>query len=530
MTNSAQLQREIHDLSFDFDRKYYLERYKDVAAAGIDPIWHYCVSGWQEGRNPSVDFDTLYYLRSNADIADAGINPFWHFVIAGRKEGRNPKPFMAALRHQLGVAWSNAAYRGPADIRLGAPTFINESKLLLSLRGRSRKLVVAFSHDDYIISTGGVQNIIGDECEEFRRQGMDYLHLCPARPKLTLADKGPVDEFLFAARLNGEALGRINGAALGKLVVGLRDAKLPVRWIIHHLMGHSPELIGHLIMNWRGDTPLFWSHDYFAGCSGYTLLRNAIEYCGSPEPTSSACRVCVHGGERAAHRERIAELVRMISPLIISPSQLALEIWRKATNLSELPAQIVSPATLVFGGPKSISPQSSICRIAYIGNPVFHKGWATFENLALTLKDDERYRFFQIGSSGSVPHSITHVEARVTPQDRAAMVAAIVANEIDIVVSWSLWPETFCFTAHEAIAAGTFLVYRRNQGHVDVAASQYAAKASHAVENETDLLSYFRSGRALVDASHASPSIAAMIPSVGSAEVQSDAIDMECVL
>lgn len=82
-----------------FDRDWYLSRYPDVAAAGIDPVLHYLESGWREGRDPSPGFSTASYLRANGDIARAGVNPLLHYLEYGYSEGRHiaelPRPLVA---------------------------------------------------------------------------------------------------------------------------------------------------------------------------------------------------------------------------------------------------------------------------------------------------------------------------------------------------------------------------------------------------------------------------------------------------
>lgn len=40
-----------------FDAQYYLDKYPDVVASGMDPIWHYVRFGEKEGRQPSQFFD-----------------------------------------------------------------------------------------------------------------------------------------------------------------------------------------------------------------------------------------------------------------------------------------------------------------------------------------------------------------------------------------------------------------------------------------------------------------------------------------
>jgi hypothetical protein len=119
-----------------FDPDWYLSRYPDVAAAGIDPVVHYLESGWREGRDPSPRFSTTSYLKANADVAQAALNPLLHYLEFGYSEGRHinelsrpPVPPVPAseqelppaatcvsfpLAVQLPVRWRRAA-------RLGGP-------------------------------------------------------------------------------------------------------------------------------------------------------------------------------------------------------------------------------------------------------------------------------------------------------------------------------------------------------------------------------------------------------------------------
>jgi hypothetical protein len=81
-------QAEVLNQSGLFDQQWYLSRYSDVAAAGVDPTEHYLQFGAAEGRNPSAKFDTVYYLQSNPDVAAAGVNPLLHYIQFGISEGR----------------------------------------------------------------------------------------------------------------------------------------------------------------------------------------------------------------------------------------------------------------------------------------------------------------------------------------------------------------------------------------------------------------------------------------------------------
>ena len=57
-----------------FDPVYYLSTYEDVRVADMDPIRHYLIAGWKEGRNPSANFDTNFYLEQNQDVFMKKVN------------------------------------------------------------------------------------------------------------------------------------------------------------------------------------------------------------------------------------------------------------------------------------------------------------------------------------------------------------------------------------------------------------------------------------------------------------------------
>ncbi|MFK7883161.1 MAG: glycoside hydrolase family 99-like domain-containing protein [Phycisphaerales bacterium] len=75
-----------------FDSGAYLRANPDIAASGVDPVWHYAAMGGVERRATGSGFDTAYYLDSNRDVAESGVHPFEHFLASGLREGRSPSP------------------------------------------------------------------------------------------------------------------------------------------------------------------------------------------------------------------------------------------------------------------------------------------------------------------------------------------------------------------------------------------------------------------------------------------------------
>ena len=70
-----------------FDAAWYLAKYADVKASGIDPLTHYLNWGWKSGYDPGAQFSTNYYLLMHPDAAATGLNPLLHYETVGWKLG-----------------------------------------------------------------------------------------------------------------------------------------------------------------------------------------------------------------------------------------------------------------------------------------------------------------------------------------------------------------------------------------------------------------------------------------------------------
>ena len=84
-----------------FDPAWYLAHYKDVAAAGFDPLRHYAGPGRQEHRAPNPYFAPRWYRR-RAGIADA-TDALLDYAERGEAAGLPPGPL-------FDPAWYRSAY------------------------------------------------------------------------------------------------------------------------------------------------------------------------------------------------------------------------------------------------------------------------------------------------------------------------------------------------------------------------------------------------------------------------------------
>ena len=81
-----------------FDPGFYLHKYPDVAAAGVDPFLHFIKYGAQERRKPHALFDPGYYLLG-CPAANALSDPLIDFLQGSRRPWVNPHPLFDCVSY-----------------------------------------------------------------------------------------------------------------------------------------------------------------------------------------------------------------------------------------------------------------------------------------------------------------------------------------------------------------------------------------------------------------------------------------------
>ena len=87
--------RHVIENSLLFDADWYRATYG--FGEYLDAAAHYLNTGWRDNKNPSPFFSTEDYLRKNPDVAAAKINPLWHFEKYGLHEGRYSAEIRAVM-------------------------------------------------------------------------------------------------------------------------------------------------------------------------------------------------------------------------------------------------------------------------------------------------------------------------------------------------------------------------------------------------------------------------------------------------
>lgn len=461
----------------EFDRDFYLGRYPDVAASGIDPLQHYMTHGWKERRDPAAFFSTGYYLDTYPDVAKAGVNPFSHFIATGRAEGRRA---LHALGHKAEVL---AQLKPMKDRVLSLPqpeapySLLDASAIRSAIEGKlagfRKNLIIAIAHDDYANISGGTQLSIRAEEAAALQDGHFYLGVWPTLPLPCLSME---PDPLVDLRFNGIRLGTARCTALIAAMTACPIDAKRVHLVVHLLLGHDPGKIAELAQTLGLSKAWYWLHDYFGLCQSYTLRRNDLVYCGAPPQSSGACGICVYGQDRPAHLDRVRAVFDALAVTVVSPSEAALDVWKKGADFPVHSTVVHPHGDLVcVPNPKrsakaSAVPTNSIrtepVRLAFLGATVAHKGWDEYLDLATELRGMAGREFHYLGHYDNVPSHVRKTDANVAGGDPDAMLRAVRAAGIDVFVNWSAWPETFSYTTLEAIAAGAVVLTNQISGNV----------------------------------------------------------------
>lgn len=463
---AAALSEQAAVIAPHFDVEHYLSQIPDDARPREPAVAHYLREGWKKGLDPAPDFSTRYYLKANRDVAAAGVNPFWHWVVAGRRERRPALPERSPGADALARLESLDARRA-RWLRTDTPPEPEpedrlRDRIADALSDAPAGLLVAISHDDYRTTPGGVQLCLDIERRAARAAGMTHLAVHPWQPLPTLAAPGA--DILYMLTLDGAPIGACGQDTLARL---MDPTDTTVTLAVHSLLGHDPAAIAALASRPSVGRTLAWLHDHLTLCPGFTLRRNDLGYCGVPAAGSAACGICVYGRERADHLARMRAFFEAAEIEAIAPSEFEAAFWRRESDLPVREVHVWPHIRILCEAqtPDPI-PDDEPLRIAFAGWTASLKGWNEFLDMVRGTDAALPVEFHYFGTGDCTDPRIIRHEVTVRSDAPTCMRDRLAEARIDIVLHWAYWPETFSFTAHEAIAAGTLVVTSPDAGNI----------------------------------------------------------------
>jgi hypothetical protein len=471
------------ELFAQVDSEFYREKYLQDLPKIDDPALYFFEIGWTLGHQPNQWFDTDFYLHEYGDVCEAKVNPFEHFLINGYREKRlysdgSNSSLLRRLNLRSEVDPLNNSLRITNQPPIASLDQICQ-EINQRLTSQGGPTVVAFGHDNYMRQIGGIQLVAGIEQQKFAELDTNYIFIFPSHPRLTLAPQHPTPT--FQAIVNGQTI------PLRFALSGLLQKFGPIEaFIIHSIFGHEPTVIAQEIAASDIAHFIWWIHDYSIHCENHLLAHNNSRPCNDPPIDSQMCHVCVHGPRRHDHVTRTQELLQAAPWRFIAPSETALlNSVSGSTKLPSIP-EVVAHGEVLFDGHRDpIELQNRKLRIAFVGQPVQHKGWKVFQQFVeFSAMRKIEVDFFHFGSIDSKKKSIVFVDLSQTSKNIGLTTSLLRQNQIDAVFIWSIHQETFNLVTYESISAGCIVITSRESGNIQAAAQKFGSALIYDDESE----------------------------------------------
>ena len=334
----------------------------------------------------------------------------------------------------------------------------------------SKLNVLAFAHDYFSENVGGIQTCMSLEHGHLESKGGDYWTIFPQKFSLGL-QTSPNLILTNGEEIIGDFLGCQLPEVLHLLegMVILNEGSLIIE--IHSLLGHDPGIIQGAISQLMLKDFYFYLHDFYSICPSLKLMRNGHTFCGGPESNSISCRVCFFGDVRKVHEARISALVELPEMKLIAPSLAAKDVWLTSTK-SNKPVEVI-PHISLHPLQNRGWKEGRRRRIGYVGNPVAEKGWDKF--LLLIERFHTKYEFILFSKDDPRIENCRFVPLVNKSRDTEFTKKILLDNEVDCVLIYPNWPETFSLVTVEAISAGAYVITNYDSGNVQSLVSTYGA-------------------------------------------------------
>lgn len=329
--------------------------------------------------------------------------------------------------------------------------------------------VLSISCNNYLLKNGGLPKYIEEQQNALRSLDIGYIQIAPIR-KFLVMDKKNVLHDLYTIVVNGDYQGIFTEKqVLDLLQMKQREEEKLIGIFIHHCRGINLNFLDFLLQ-WIPEIPVFfYIHDYYSICPNFLMLKNDIIFCGKEKRTEEKCHDCSYYTSGIKENNSVGMFLEKYCNRIIpvSPSNIAKEIWLNTYNQYRDKIKVVPHLIWNDYYKENMHFSTEKIKIAYVGSARGHKGWNVWKNLyEIFDKNQNAYELYTFGQNTPKCVNTTQVKVSVTINEKEAMQAWLRKLNIDCVILWSNWPETYSYTYFESYAANTFILTCEDSGNI----------------------------------------------------------------
>lgn len=356
----------------------------------------------------------------------------------------------------------------------------------------TKNIVIIFSHSDIYSRIGGVEKYLQEESAHLKIRNIDVFQIYPVNKiKKNILKKDTIINNFGINYNDKNILKNINFTQLQKFITDTLNLNRIELVCIHHLLYWNLDNMLNILQILKGINLLYYVHDMYSACTSKFLYKNNKEYCQVIETyPQNICNGCCFYDGIELHRSQISKILAL-SYKIICPSIIVKKMLETIYNDQNITSKIkvVEHLNLTPIKNKKCTNGNRKINIAFLGSSAGHKGYRTFKILAKNKQLKSIYKFYIIGKTKD---KIRNVEIKNYSFFENGIHAArdcLLENNIDIALLWSIVPESYSYTLHEACSAGVPVISNPNSGNIadKVKSNKIYGKV---VESENDLINF----------------------------------------
>lgn len=352
----------------------------------------------------------------------------------------------------------------------------------LASKMRYKKYALIISHTNYLESMGGTEKYIYEQSSYLAYNNVGVIQIYPGQSYSLLDTK---DGTYYGVVADGYFRGFHSIADIGNWLSNL-NIQL-TKLYTHHLLNW--QISDYMTLFKRAKerhafSHVLFMHDFFALCSSYHMLYEPkaavrVKQAGDRKPCipeivastgtgadAPICQSCRHSAQLPEWRQANRSVLAQADQIIV-PSEFVKETV--VAVYSDIVDQIKVHSHLIFTKQKLVTkprPQTRKLKLAYLGYRMDNKGWKLWERLYMDESLGQIYEFHHIGSQEDyADHVVMHRYSFI----KDGMMGApnlLIEHDIDIVLLWSIVPESYSYTLQEAVAAGVPVLTSPQSGNI----------------------------------------------------------------
>ncbi|MCY9592022.1 methyltransferase domain-containing protein [Paenibacillus chitinolyticus] len=363
----------------------------------------------------------------------------------------------------------------------------SNKKEMINLLDKERYILV-FSHTNYLNSMGGTEKYIYEQASYNARSGIGTVQIFPSNRYDFYAE----EESFYGINVGDTFLGYLTAQEIVEFIQD--SAHKYKKTYIHHLLFWIYSDFKNIFeaVNYLGISSVFVAHDFFACCSSYHMMysdSNGKKGC-IPDlmthGTENVCIKCDHYADLEKRKEIFNDIFNVCEKIVL-PSQYVLEVFKLIYPKWEDKFLVHGHLRLVKDGTSEKEKVNEKIKIAYLGYKMENKGWSTWLKMINNEQFSDLYEFHHIGSSEHYSTNVRSHEYSFINDGRMAATNLLKKENIDIVLLWSIVPESYSYTLYESIAAGVPVVTNKHSGNIAFSVQNSSEDIGVVLNNEKEL-------------------------------------------